>query len=111
MTKTNRKSQEVLQQEENLRLVLNSLYVAYTKHRKPHTFLVERGYLIYKIVDNCKITKQIAEKYLGILESRDLVRRDKETIEFYPHKYEKVYKQEVEAVFNEIEQLKGGGEK
>lgn len=65
-------TQAIEQDDLNLRVIENSLEKACIKHKKKN-IKVSKEWLIYKIVDELKVTKKKAEDYLKILDSRGVI--------------------------------------
>jgi hypothetical protein len=59
----------IAKQEDDLNTIIHSLFCA-TLEQKKTSIVVEKKYLIFKIVDFCKVSPSKASEYLGILHSR-----------------------------------------
>jgi len=89
--------------EEDINIIISSLRKARIKY-KDKTLVTSKNDLIYKIVDNLTVTRDIALKYLMIIQSRGIITIDRDVICFSPKENEEVKKEaekEVEDIVNQ----------
>jgi hypothetical protein len=85
---TKKSFDETILKEEILEIVLNSFYRAFLKFKKENqiknTLLIEKEYLIFKMIDCFNIKKDKAELFLKILDSRNKIEIKDSYIYFTP---------------------------
>lgn len=61
-----------LKQEQDLKVILNSLRDALIKFKRTEIEL-DQNHLIFKIIDNCGVSQAKARTYINLLESRNFI--------------------------------------
>jgi hypothetical protein len=102
-----KKSDELIEQEIHLNRILDSLYFKQVQDIK-NPFIADKKRLIFKIVDNCKVTESIAKKYLNILESRNFIEISDNSVYYNQKKFDERKNKEIDEMNKFFKNMKGG---
>jgi hypothetical protein len=85
------KIENSIQVENHLKSIILSLNNSYLKTKEwGSPFIIEKEKMIYKLIDELKITTKEAIDYLKILKSRNFLEIGRQEIIFFPESLEKV---------------------
>lgn len=106
----NKKSNDMILEEAHLNNIAESFYIKQLQDIT-NPFIADKKKLIFKIVDNCKVTEIIAKKYLNILESRNLIEISGDSVFYNQKKFKERREKELKEMDKFFEEIKKDGNK
>lgn len=89
--------------ELDLRIIMHSLNYACCIKYKDRYLIVDKENLIYKIVDNCNVSPSKAKEYLFILQSRGVIRIDRDLVHYTNNNFTEKESNQIDNFFNNLQ--------